>query len=162
MAVAPLNQVRRVLQYATSLVPPEKILQGIPLYGYNWPLPDTPESRATTVSLTEVYDLAFNAGVSISYDEIAQSPWFRYTDPQGILHEVWFEDPRSLRAKFELAQEFGLRGVGFWTSTNANYAFRQIWSLLCDTFTVTKLPRQNQERVTDSATRQDRQSKAAD
>lgn len=139
MAIAPLNQVRRVLQYATSLVPPEKILQGIPLYGYNWPLPDTPESRATTVTLTGAYDLAFNAGVAINYDEIAQSPWFRYTDPQGVLHEVWFEDVRSLRAKFDLAQEFGLRGVGFWTSANANYAFRQIWSLLCDTFTVIKI-----------------------
>jgi spore germination protein len=139
MAIAPINQVRRVLAYATSLVPPEKIIQGIPLYGYNWPLPDTPESRATTVTLTGAYDLAFNAGVNILYDDISQSPWFRYTDAQGILHEVWFEDPRSLRAKYELAQEFGLRGVGFWTSANANYGFRQIWSLLCDTFTVTKL-----------------------
>lgn len=139
MAIAPINQVRRVLAYATSLVPPEKIIQGIPLYGYNWPLPDTPESRATTVTLTGAYDLAFNAGVNILYDDISQSPWFRYTDAQGILHEVWFEDPRSLRAKYELAQEFGLRGVGFWTSANANYGSRQIWSLLCDTFTVTKL-----------------------
>ena len=139
VAIAPINQVRRVLAYATSLVPPEKILQGIPLYGYDWPLPDTAKSRATTVSLTGAYDLAFNAGVAINYDEIAQSPWFRYTDPDGTQHEVWFEDARSLRAKFELAQEFGLRGVGFWTNANIDYSFKQIWSLLCDTFAITKL-----------------------
>ena len=36
MAVSPLNQVRRVLDYAISEVPKEKIMMGIPLYGYDW------------------------------------------------------------------------------------------------------------------------------
>jgi len=141
MPIAPINQVRRVLAYATSIVPSDKILQGIPLYGYDWPLPDTPESRAAALSLAEVYDLAYRRGASIGYDDISQSPWLRYSDEGGVRHELWFEDPRSLRVKFELAQEFALRGVGFWSNHNAHYAFGQIWSLLCDTFSVVRLPR---------------------
>ena len=39
MAVAPLNMVRRVVEYAVSEIPAEKILLGIPNYGYDWPLP---------------------------------------------------------------------------------------------------------------------------
>ncbi|MDF2816032.1 MAG: spore gernimation protein, partial [Paenibacillus sp.] len=39
MAVAPLPQVRRVLEYAMSVIPREKIMLSAPLYGYNWTLP---------------------------------------------------------------------------------------------------------------------------
>ena len=39
MAVAPLNMVRRVVEYAVSAIPVEKISLGIPNYGYEWPLP---------------------------------------------------------------------------------------------------------------------------
>jgi spore germination protein len=139
MPIAPVSQVRRVLAYATSIVPSDKILQGIPLYGYDWPLPDTPESRATALSLAGAYELAYRRGANISYDNMSQSPWFRYTDEHGVRHEVWFDDPRSLRVKLELAQEFALRGVGFWSNRNVHYAFGQIWSLLCDTFSVVRL-----------------------
>ena len=39
MAVAPINMVRKVVEYAVSEIPPEKIILGIPNYGYDWPLP---------------------------------------------------------------------------------------------------------------------------
>lgn len=139
MAIAPINQVRRVIEYATSLIPPEKILQGIPLYGYDWQLPDTPENLAVSLNLIGVYDLAFDHGAVIEFDEVAQSPWFRYVNSEGVEHEVWFEDARSVKAKYELAREFSLRGVGFWSYTNEPYGFPQNWALLRDIFNVTKI-----------------------
>lgn len=39
MAVAPLDKVRQVLDYAVTEIPREKILMGIPNYGYDWQLP---------------------------------------------------------------------------------------------------------------------------
>ena len=39
MAVAPLPNVRQVLDYAVTEIPREKIYLGIPYYGYDWPLP---------------------------------------------------------------------------------------------------------------------------
>lgn len=138
-AIAPINQVRRVLNYATSLIPPQKIIQGIPLYGYNWIIPDTPETIATTVNLINVYNLAYRFGGVIQFDPVAQSPVLRYTDDTGIQHEVWFEDARSLRVKFETAREFNLRGVGFWSPTNEPYGSPITWALLNDIFIVRKL-----------------------
>ena len=51
MAVAPLPNVRRVVEYALTEIPAEKILLGIPNYGYDWTLPFVQgESRATSIS----------------------------------------------------------------------------------------------------------------
>ena len=52
MAVAPLGQVRAVLDYALTAVAPEKIFMGIPLYGYDWPLPFV---SGETLSLIHIY-----------------------------------------------------------------------------------------------------------
>jgi spore germination protein len=138
MAVAPIDQVRKVIEYATSLTPPGKIIQGIPLYGYNWPLPDTPENAATTVNLISVYDLAYDNNATILYDAKTQSPWFQYTDASAARHEVWFEDVRSVLAKYKLACEFNVKGVGFWSSRNEPYGFPQNWRLLPEMFHICK------------------------
>ena len=39
MAVAPLPNVRQVVEYALTEIPASKIWLGVPLYGYDWPLP---------------------------------------------------------------------------------------------------------------------------
>lgn len=52
MAVAPLNQVRRVVDYAVSRIAPEKIDLGIPNYGYDWLLPYERASRKRASSET--------------------------------------------------------------------------------------------------------------
>ena len=62
----------------------------------------------------EAVQLAVRTGATIQYDETAQSPWFSYMDAQGQAHEVWFEDVRSLLAKFNLAGELGLKGIMYW------------------------------------------------
>lgn len=39
MAVAPINKVKEVLDYAITQIDTNKISLGIPNYGYDWPLP---------------------------------------------------------------------------------------------------------------------------
>ena len=138
MAVAPINQVRRVLTYATAQIPSKKLLLGIPLYGYNWTLPETPAILATPVNLVDVYSLAYRYHANINYDAVAQSPWFRYTDQNGIQHEVWFEDLRSLKIKYDTLREFNLRGAGYWSNNNYPYGTPAAWPLLSEYFTVVK------------------------
>ena len=128
MAVAPLPNVRRVVEYALEEIHPGKIWLGIPNYGYDWPLPFVSgQSRAKSISMPEAVALAWKYGVSISYSQQSQAPWFRYTDEAGVLHEVWFEDARSIRAKLELIREYGLFGAGYW---NLMRPFPQNWQVL--------------------------------
>ena len=79
MAVAPLDKVRQVVEYAVTRITPSKIDLGIPNYGYDWTLPFVQgSSRATTVSNQEAVRIAIEAGVPIQFDEVAMSPFFRY------------------------------------------------------------------------------------
>lgn len=115
MAVAPLPNVRQVVEYALTRIDAEKIWLGIPNYGYDWTLPYVRgDSRATSISAQQAISLARQYGVAIQYDERAQSPWFRYFDFEGREHEVWFEDARSIQAKLSLISEYGLTGAGYW------------------------------------------------
>ncbi|NLM75551.1 MAG: LysM peptidoglycan-binding domain-containing protein [Clostridiaceae bacterium] len=136
MAVAPLNEVRRVLNYAVTAIPRRKILMGIPNYGYNWTLPYQPGTAAEAISNTQAVELALREGAFIQYDPIAQSPFFTYYDENGRLHEVWFEDARSILAKLTLANEFRLGGVSYWT---INQYFPQNWLVLESVFDVIKV-----------------------
>ena len=131
MAVAPINMVRMVLEYAVTEIPPEKISMGIPNYGYDWPLPfERGATKAKTIGNIEAVQIAVSQGAEIKFDELAQSPYFNYKS-NGILHEVWFEDVRSLQKKFDLIKEFGLRGPGYWQIMQL---FRANWLLLEDNF----------------------------
>ncbi len=127
MAVAPLPDVRQVLDYAVTVIPREKIWLGIPNYGYDWPLPFRQgATRARSISNQYAVELAVEHRVEILFDERAQSPWFRYTE-SGVVHEVWFEDARSMSAKLSLIQEYGLYGAGYW---NLMRPYPQGWTVL--------------------------------
>ena len=135
MAVAPVNKVRQVVEYAVTRIPSAKIDLGIPNYGYDWTLPFIQgTSRATTVSNQGAVQIAIEAGVPIEFDEVAMSPFFRY-EKNGQQHEVWFEDVRSYREKFSLLPAYGLRGMGYWQIMRF---FRPNWLLLEDTFQIQK------------------------
>ncbi|OJU13035.1 MAG: spore gernimation protein [Clostridiales bacterium 43-6] len=114
-AVAPLNQVRRTLDYAVTAIPRNKILLGVPNYGYDWTLPFVQGSAARSLTNKAAVELAARVGANIKFDEKAKSPFFNYYDSSGKRHEVWFEDARSMEATLRLVNEYGLAGISFWT-----------------------------------------------
>jgi spore germination protein len=135
MAVSPIDQVRRVLEYALTEMPPNKILMGQNLYGYDWTLPFVQGSVARAVSPQQAIELAAANNAPIQYDAKAQAPFFRYTAADGKQHEVWFEDARSIQAKFNLIKELGIRGMSYW---KLGLAFPQNWLLIVENFNVVK------------------------
>lgn len=136
MAVSPLDEVQKVVEYALSEMPANKILLGQNLYGYDWQLPYEQGGRAAqALSPQQAIDLAREQHVEIQFDPGAQAPFFIYTDTEGNQHEVWFEDARSIQAKFDLIKTFSLKGIAYW---KLGLAFPQNWLLLRDNFTVTK------------------------
>ncbi|KAA0964967.1 LysM peptidoglycan-binding domain-containing protein [Sporosarcina sp. ANT_H38] len=137
-AVSPIGPVRNVIEYAVSQIPSEKIFLGQNLYGYDWssPYPSQGGSAAKAISPQNAVELAVNREVDIQYDYVAQAPHFTYTDDTGVRHEVWFEDARSIQAKFDLIKEFNLRGIMYW---KLGLDFPQNWLLLENNFNIRKI-----------------------
>ncbi len=127
-AVAPIDKVRRVVEYAVSVIPREKIFLGTPNYGYDWRLPFVMgESVARSLSNVDAVQQAWDKSALISFDETAASPTYRYYDRENaspVEHVVWFEDARSVAATAALIDEFSLRGFFVW---NAMRFFPALW-----------------------------------
>ena len=120
MAVAPLPNVRRVLDYALTEIPADKIFLGIPNYGYNWKLPyERGVTAAVTLGNLTAVDLAIETGSEIIFDELSQSPYFYYTDSSGAARVVWLLEPyETFSAEFFAVKQYvqyykSVRGLNF-------------------------------------------------
>ena len=134
-AISPLNEIKRVLDYAVTVIPRDKIFFGFQIYARDWLLPYVEGEEAETFSQQEAIRRAVQHEVAIQYDPTAQAPFFRYTDAEGRTHEVWFEDARSAQAKFDMVKNYNLRGISYWV---LGYPFPQNWLLLEDNFVIRK------------------------
>ncbi len=136
MAVSPIPQVRKVVDYAVARIPREKIIMGAPLYGYDWILPYRKGGpRAKRVSPYEAETFALLNSLKIQYNNRDQAPYYYYTDERGKKHVVWFENKQSMQAKFDLTKEYRLRGVGYWV---LGEDFPDNWSLIQNNFIIQK------------------------
>ena len=123
---APLADLREgTLPYTASVregvegwlragVPAEKLVLGMPLYGYRYQLAPVHTGHGSR----------FLSARSASYDRIVAEDLSRYprsfqdtAQVPYLLGEGWFisyDDPSSIAAKARFAREKGLGGIGFW------------------------------------------------
>lgn len=136
LPVSPIGPVRDVVNYALTEIPSSKIMLGQNLYGYDWALPFVEGGEyARAISPQEAIRIAWDNNATILYDLNAQAPYFNYTSTDGRPHIVWFEDARSVQAKFDLIKELSLRGISYW---RLGLDFPQNWLLLNDNFYIIK------------------------
>jgi spore germination protein len=125
-AIAPLDWVEKVTQFAITRIPPNKISLGIPIYGINWydrntagwgnpmvtPLPEIKDEEGMfldAVSLAKQYQQR------IQFDESGQSHWFTYTDAStGINRTIWFESHLGFRSRWDLAKHYRVQSISLW------------------------------------------------
>lgn len=137
MAVSPINNVRRVIEFALTDIPDYKILTGVPSYGYDWTLPFIRgESSAESLSYRRALELARNVGAEIQFSTEDAAPYFEYADDGGRQHIVWFQDARSSEAILKLVQEYSLEGAGVW---NIMRWYPQVWTVMIGMFEISKI-----------------------
>jgi spore germination protein len=100
--IAAPSWVQSVLNYAISVIPPSKIILGIPGYGYDWG-----GSQTVALSYGQAESLKSQYGLSGS------SNHFEYVQ-DGQVHTVWFENTTSFLSKINLVTGYELRGIALW------------------------------------------------
>lgn len=141
-AVSPINEVRRVVDYAVTEIPREKILLGVPNYGYDWALPYVRgETKAESLGNVAAVERALEKNVDIRYDTTAQAPYFTYYDrpetfSDAVQHIVWFQNARSTDAMLRLIREYGIAGMGVW---NIMRYFPALWLVANSLYRIRKV-----------------------
>jgi len=77
---------------------------------------------------------------TVYFSDYYKCPYLKFTDEQGILHTVWYEDERSVEEKIKLAQLFGIGGISLWRLGNIpdgkNVAniniYQEVWGKITD------------------------------
>lgn len=135
LPVAPLPNVEAVISYGVTQIQPQKILMGVPIYGYDWKIPYVKGTKARSLSPVEAVNLALNTGSEISYDDYQQAPYFYYTD-DNQQHIVWFENLRSINEKLNLVENYSLAGISLW---NIIRDFPQFYVLVNSRFNIAQV-----------------------
>lgn len=107
--VASVPWVDKVLKYAVSQIPREKLLLGIGAYGYDW----SSGGKTKVVMSKNALGLAGQYGAPVLWDENNQVPYFYYW-PTSQKHTVWFESTQSAAIKAYMVKEYGIRGIAVW------------------------------------------------
>lgn len=107
--IADIHWVETNLKYALKFIPSHKIYLGIAAYGYDWSA-----KGVESLEYSGVMNLVNRFGSTIEWDEPSKSPHFNYTGPDGIKHEVWFENSESLKYKLDLVNKYNLAGAAMW------------------------------------------------
>lgn len=118
--ICPTTWIARVMDYAVTTMPASKIQIGIPFYGYDWP---SNGGTVRSVTWNTAQPLLARSTAGMRFDATLGETTFDYTDDQGVRHTVWFQDPRAIAAKAEMARQYGAAGISVWAIGNESPAF---------------------------------------
>lgn len=97
-----------------AVVPRQKVLLGVPFYGYDWVTPDNQPNRPSSSPPTPVsYSQVAARAHQVYWDSNGNVPWIAYQQ-DGKWHEVYYDDPTSVALKARLASDNHILGVGIW------------------------------------------------
>jgi spore germination protein len=107
--IADINWVENNLKYALKFIPKNKLYLGVAGYGYDWS-----SKGVESLEYAPLMELADKFGATVAWDEASKSPHFSYTGADGVKHDVWFENSKSVAYKLDLVRKYDIAGAALW------------------------------------------------
>jgi spore germination protein YaaH len=108
--------VEKIINYDLNK---SKIIMAYPLYGYEWKTytkdfgSQIRRGWYQMSSWNRTKELIKEKGLKVNWDELSMTPWLVFEENNRI-HQIYFENEKSLKAKLDLVEQNQLGGYGFW------------------------------------------------
>jgi spore germination protein YaaH len=117
--VTPKKKLEEVIKFSLSTIPAEKIVIGLPSYGYDWS-----EKGGEPLQHAEIIERLQQNNGSWQHVEKELALKGEY-QKDNQKHELWFENSQTMTDKIKLGQEFGINRFCFWSLGGEDSAFWQ-------------------------------------
>lgn len=127
-------------------IPKNKIIMGVPFYGWDWAVEDgkkkqnktfpdsDPQNYSAVISYARAREEKNLKPQNCQWDEYAMQPWCWYKDEKTQTdHQVWYENNKSIAVKFDFAKEKNLAGIAIWT-LGFDRTYPDLWDLIKNKF----------------------------
>jgi spore germination protein YaaH len=141
----PGYNITQMLKDHLSRIPPNKLILGVPYYGYNWVVEDDSEYSKRVQGTDEngfsqsqryedVMETIIEVQPVLKWNEEGKAPYFTYVSPEtGTLRTAYYENAESLAIKYDLINQNNLAGVGIW-ALGYDGGYTELWDLLYEKF----------------------------
>jgi len=117
-AIASLPWMNQALDYAVIYIPREKLLLGIPVYGYDW------SSEPTGIlPMRDIPELVAKTNARVLWSDPAVEPYLYYWKGR-VRHIVWYENELSAKIRLGFVKSYRLRGIAIW---RLGYETNRFW-----------------------------------
>ena len=132
------TQTRSIEYYKYKGVPLEKLVLGVPYYGFDWKTNSSsvPSSTAASGSSKTIKIVKQNSSDYYSNPMIepnSLSKYYVYTE-NGNTHQCWVDDEETMAYKYKAVLQTGIAGIGIW-ALGYDDGYTSMWDLIGDYFT---------------------------
>ena len=134
------QDITTLLAEHAQVTPPEKLLLGIPFYGYEWTtttnkyLSPTIKNSGQLASYRRIKSIINNPPeeLTLSWDDQALSPWLYFSNG-NYYQQIYYDDLRSLGLKYDIVNQIDMAGIGIWALGYEGQE-TEIWDLIEEKF----------------------------
>jgi cellulose synthase/poly-beta-1,6-N-acetylglucosamine synthase-like glycosyltransferase/spore germination protein YaaH/peptidoglycan/xylan/chitin deacetylase (PgdA/CDA1 family) len=112
-----------------KIVPPEKLVMGIPNYAYDWPAKSkkVPHPIASPVTFQQAIITAEESEADIDFDSDSLNLHYSYEDENNEVHNVWMLDGLTAYNELRAAERSGIQGTALWRLGEEDPSLWDIW-----------------------------------
>ncbi len=119
-AITPLDDLEAVLDYAEKMVPKDKIVLGVPMYGYDWN-----QKGGTAIQYDDGMSSINKYSGTVTRDPASEELVGTYSSLLDS-HTLWFTDKKSILRILYIANNYDVTKIAFWRLGGED---QQVWQL---------------------------------
>jgi len=131
------QDITSAISAISQTIPAEKIILGIPFYGYQWQtasdsfLANTYSQTGSLASyryIQELFDSQDVSSLSASWSSLSQTPYLNFYQ-DNLLYQIHYDNPYSLSLKLDLVNQANLAGIAIW-ALGYEVPYNDLWQTI--------------------------------